>query len=493
MGGKMILYRGSLKSCNYHCSYCPFSKRRMTERELGKDREQWFSFVRDFEEKSEALGIRAFMAVPYGEALIHPWYWEGLAAVSACPNTDAAGIQTNLSFPVREFLTCFEKCGGERSKLRLWATFHPEMTTEEAFAESCRKLTDAGIMLCAGAVGAPENLLRLRKLREKLPENLYFWINKMDGLKRPYTKEEREAFLELDPYFLRELAPYISDPEKCRGRLFAEGNGKARACNISGTFDVKQGAFDASSELLEPECGRRRCSCYLAYGGRNDFMNQILFGPYPLFRIPRRPKAVFLDIEGTLLQRRKGGARKETYIPKDVLAGLQALSLEKIPLFFATTLPYREAVKKCEKIRHLFSGGIFAGGAHIVFEKEKREQFWYLNETDFTELSFLKRSFCFRPLIYRNREGVYKITLFRAAHSAWNEKDVQKLLEYAPGMRSAGVRYFVEENCLQIVPAEADKAAGVRTLCGWMGILPGEAAAFGNSYEDAGMMELCGM
>ena len=118
MGGKMILYRGSLKSCNYHCSYCPFSKRRMTERELGKDREQWFSFVRDFEEKSEALGIRAFMAVPYGEAMIHPWYWEGLAAVSACPNTDAAGIQTNLSFPVREFLTCFEKCGGERFILR---------------------------------------------------------------------------------------------------------------------------------------------------------------------------------------------------------------------------------------------------------------------------------------------------------------------------------------------------------------------------------------
>ena len=60
-------------------------------------------------------------------------------------------------------------------------------------------------------------------------------------------------------------------------------------------------------------------------------------------------------------------------------------------------------------------------------------------------------------------------------------------------MRSAGVRYFVEENCLQIVPAEADKAAGVRTLCRWMGILPGEAAAFGNSSEDAGMMELCGM
>ena len=40
----MILYRGSLKSCNYRCNYCPFSKHPRSERELLRDREQWFRF-----------------------------------------------------------------------------------------------------------------------------------------------------------------------------------------------------------------------------------------------------------------------------------------------------------------------------------------------------------------------------------------------------------------------------------------------------------------
>ena len=40
-----ILYRGSLKSCNYRCGYCPFSKRRGSRREYDRDREQWLRFV----------------------------------------------------------------------------------------------------------------------------------------------------------------------------------------------------------------------------------------------------------------------------------------------------------------------------------------------------------------------------------------------------------------------------------------------------------------
>ena len=81
MDRHMILYRGSLKSCNYHCSYCPFSKHPMSARALEKDREQWFSFIRSFQEKAERMQIGALMVVPYGEAMIHRWYWEGLAHV----------------------------------------------------------------------------------------------------------------------------------------------------------------------------------------------------------------------------------------------------------------------------------------------------------------------------------------------------------------------------------------------------------------------------
>ena len=125
MDKHMILYRGSLKSCNYHCSYCPFSKHSMSERELEKDRMQWFSFVESVQKKAKTMHIGALMVVPYGEAMIHSWYWQGLAYLSAQIELEAVGIQTNLSFSVSDFLYCFENAGGVLAKLRLWATFHP--------------------------------------------------------------------------------------------------------------------------------------------------------------------------------------------------------------------------------------------------------------------------------------------------------------------------------------------------------------------------------
>lgn len=173
MNGKTILYRGILKSCNYHCSYCPFSKHRSSAKELESDREQWLSFVQTFTENVSALEVKALMVVPYGEALIHSWYWTGLARISKCPDVEAAGIQTNLSFPLAESLSHFDRNSGDRRKLRLWATFHPEMTTVETFADKCTKLFRAGITVCAGAVGVPENISILQSLREKLPENIY--------------------------------------------------------------------------------------------------------------------------------------------------------------------------------------------------------------------------------------------------------------------------------------------------------------------------------
>ena len=69
-----VLYRGSLKSCNYHCSYCPFSKHRSSERELERDKREWFRFVESLTdrmggENSQALateqgGFRALRVAP---------------------------------------------------------------------------------------------------------------------------------------------------------------------------------------------------------------------------------------------------------------------------------------------------------------------------------------------------------------------------------------------------------------------------------------------
>lgn len=297
MDRRMVLYRGSLKSCNYRCSYCPFSKHPMTERELSRDKQCWLSFVESYKEKAAVLKLGALLVVPYGEALLHPWYREGLAHISALSETDAVGAQTNLSFSVEEFLRDYRKAGGVVEKLHVWATFHPQMihpqmihpqmTEVSAFAGRCRELRDAGAHVCAGCVGVPENVELIRELREKLSRDIYLWINKMDGLRRAYTQEEREAFSEIDPFFYLELTPVPADPVMCRGRLFVEGDGRLRTCNISPVQGMRWEELVREEDIPEPVCARRYCSCYLAYGGREDFVRRGIFGGYPLFRVPR--------------------------------------------------------------------------------------------------------------------------------------------------------------------------------------------------------------
>ena len=160
------------------------------------------------------------MVVPYGEALIHDWYWQGLGRLTAGTSLDCAGAQTNLSFSVSRSVDLYREAGGQTGKLSLWATFHPEMTDVETFADQCLRVRREGIRICAGAVGVPENLESIRRLRQLLPRDMYLWINKMDGMERSYTVSERQEFEKIDPYFSRELAAVEADESRCRNRFF---------------------------------------------------------------------------------------------------------------------------------------------------------------------------------------------------------------------------------------------------------------------------------
>lgn len=476
----MILYRGSLKSCNYGCSYCPFSKRKMIRKELKQDKRQWERFVESLCKRARVLDIHGLLVAPYGEALIHPWYWEGLARLSALDQIEAVGAQTNLSFSLEWALEIFCGAGGQVDKLRLWATFHPEMISAGAFAAKCTAVQQAGIALCAGAVGVPEDLPAIGQLRAALPEQVYLWINKMDGLGRFYTEEERDAFSKIDPYFIRELMYPVGDASKCRGRLFVEADGRMRACNLS--LPYEENWYDWEEGAPAVRCRRRVCSCYLAYGGREDFMNEVLFGRHPLFRNLRRSRAVFLDIDGTLIPKGSAG------VPARTAAELAALAADEICLFFATTLPYGEALRRCQGVRHLFRGGVFAGGAHVRLEKDDEvlESFRYLEPDVFSEVERLEGDH--RVLAYRNGEGIYKITLLRPRRRPWGEADAGRIWEAVPKRSREGLRYFLEGHCMQIVAADADKAGGVAQICAWIGVSPGEVAAAGDSEEDEGML-----
>lgn len=283
MHKRTIIYRGYLKSCNYRCSYCPFSKHMSSPAMLEKDRLSLTRFCGSIEERTQPFSIGAVFLTPYGEASLHRWYWEGLARLSGIAGIDRVGLQTNLSFPVEKSLRPFDS--SQREKLCIWATFHPEMTSVRQFVSQCREVRAHGVRICAGAVGVPQNLPIIRKLRERLSPDIYLWINKMGGLGRNYTEDEIGAFSEIDPFFGHGLKTPAADGRMCRDRCFVEADGKIRTCNISRVKRVNWYG-GTEEEIFEPLCGVKRCSCYLAYGGRADFELRDIFGDYPLFRIP---------------------------------------------------------------------------------------------------------------------------------------------------------------------------------------------------------------
>ena len=508
-GKTMVLYRGSLKSCNYQCTYCPFSKHRGSEREYERDRQQWERFAECVLGRAES-GIGAVMIVPYGEALIHHWYWEGLGRLAASCHMDAVGAQTNLSFPIEESLKRYGEAGGQTKKLRLWATFHPEMTEAKTFAERCRQLSREGVSLCAGAVGVPKQMEEIRRLRSLLPEGIYLWVNKMDGLRRRYTEGEKAAFCQIDPFFERELAPVKADPGRCQGRIFVEADGKLRRCNIS---PVMEGNWYGSLGHLPEEnlkCTRKLCSCYLAYGGRSDVMNRMIFGDYPLFRIPRKAKAVFLDIDGTLIPAgehkvredkegtakegaSKEGPKEEGRISHRTKLDLELLKNQGARLFFATARPYEDAARKCREVWHLFEGGVFGGGGYVLWKDEKgiKERIYPISERDCLALKCLGEELGSRIIIYKREKTAYKVTFLRPGKNMWRQEELQKAGGRIEALCEHPVRFFAEGACMEIVAADACKAEGVRVLCGWTGISFSDAAAAGDSPEDEEMIRLC--
>ena len=531
MGRKTICYRGSLKSCNYRCSYCPFSKHRASVQELEKDRQNFGRFCESIADRAAEFDIGAVFVVPYGEASIHRWYWEGLGHLAGLDSLERVGLQTNLSFSVEECLAIFDlysedantekireidkvSCiessekivrgisGAARRKLCIWATFHPEMTDMETFVEKCHRLADSGVNLCVGAVGAPQNIPLLGRLRERLSPDLYLWINKMDGLGRAYTEEEKRAFLELDPFFGLECGSPAADAAMCSDRCFVEADGRIRACNIG---RIKEGNWYQSEqkEIFRPLCGKKRCSCYLAYGGRADFEGRQFFGAYPIFRVPKPYQAVFLDLDGTLVPEKHRGRLADSVRRK-----LLALR-EKRPVFLATSMPAEEVRRRLGEDLELFQGAVFASGAYVWMrtkeesgkadgsgEKRKgaagREVIHPVDLKELPRLTELAAQCRAGVRVYRirgreadaERDTAYKITLVKRHNSVWQEQERQRAAEI---LQTGAYRIFVEKNCLEIIAAHVDKGTGVREICGWLGIRPEEAIAVGNDREDRAM------
>lgn len=85
--------------------------------------------------------------------MIHAYYQEAMAKLSRLPLVECVGIQSNFSFDVETFMARLQENNADITKLRLWGTFHPEMTSIEKFRVQCISLKDNGIQFSVGIVG----------------------------------------------------------------------------------------------------------------------------------------------------------------------------------------------------------------------------------------------------------------------------------------------------------------------------------------------------
>lgn len=437
---------------------------------------------------------------------------------------------------LREKLSKGELLKEKRAKLSVWATFHPEMTTVDAFVSKCHSLIENNILVCAGAVGAPDNIQILRELREKLSPAVYLWINRMDGLKRNYSPEETEAFVQIDPFFEYELRNPEAAVHMCTDRCFVEADGRIHTCNISRTKAANW--YDGGEEeIFEPVCSRKRCSCYLAYGGRADFAPKNVFGEYPVFRVPRKFRAVFFDLDGTLIPacRKAGGTSKEPYggaiepgigrsgpgnpggtpdvickrsdilctgfgmsagnrrgseLSDEVRGRLTALR-EVCPVFLATSMPESAVKRRLRGDMDLFQGFIFASGGYLrLKEKERcREKVYPIDVSGLSEVIRTGESIKAKCVVSAKNGAAYKITFVKSRHSIWKAAECGRIAEL---LKKSDCRFFTEGNCLEIVRKGRDKGTGIAEICGWIGIPAEDVLAVGNDREDAAMERVCG-
>ncbi|MCL2399521.1 MAG: STM4011 family radical SAM protein [Defluviitaleaceae bacterium] len=251
---KRLYYRGELRSCNYHCKYCPFANS-FSRRDITNDSITLFRFCH----RAIELGVEEVIFTPYGEAMIHTYYWDAMEVLSGLHRI---GCQTNLSFDTESFVS---QVGNFKEKIGLWCTFHPAQVSIEAFLKKCHYLWDNGIYISTGAVGIPQNLEILRELRLKLNKDIYFWINAKAGYS--YNHSEHDAFLKIDPYF-QDQFPKANSLLCTAGRtgLYVEADGSAYACHLS---RVRLG--NIYEELPSGSaCKAKTCNCYLAYTHRQD-------------------------------------------------------------------------------------------------------------------------------------------------------------------------------------------------------------------------------
>jgi len=260
-----ILYRGPLSSCNYGCEYCPFAKHSETDEEHAADGRALERFL-GWVEAQTADRLSVFFT-PWGEALIRKRYQRALIRLTRMPNFDKAAIQTNLSCR----LEWVEEC--DRSKLGLWATFHPTQVPRARFLDRCRELDRRGVRFSVGVVGMKEHAAEIEALRRELPPHVYLWINAYKRVPDYYSAGEIARLTAIDPFFPinNQRHPSLGRACRCGNTVISvDGDGTMRRCHFirEPIGNLYEPGF---RQALRPSpCPNATCGCHIGYVHMDD-------------------------------------------------------------------------------------------------------------------------------------------------------------------------------------------------------------------------------
>lgn len=278
-----ILYRGPLSSCNYGCPYCPFAKHSETPAEHAADAVALTRFTDWVAAQPFALSV---FLTPWGEALIWPRYQQALTRLSHLPHTRQLAIQTNLSGRLSWLAEA------NKSKLGLWATYHPAEVKLERFVARCAELDALGVRYSVGVVGKKSHFSEIAAMRAALPAPVYLWVNAYKVGKGYYSPTDLAFLNSIDPLFEVNTRRYPSRGRPCAAGesvMSVDGDGTAQRCHFISraigniyTQDVR--------EFLKPRpCSRPSCECHIGYIHMPEFSAQDVYGEGLLARIPQGP------------------------------------------------------------------------------------------------------------------------------------------------------------------------------------------------------------
>ena len=278
-----ILYRGSLSSCNYDCEYCPFAKHHETDEEHANDARQLTRFVNWVVARKEHQISVLF--TPWGEALVRPRYQQAIEKLTKCDTVEKVAIQTNLSCKLDWVENCF------KSKLALWATFHPTEISRQKFFAKCMELISHGVRFSVGAVGLKEHFSEIRALRDELPDSVYFWINAYKRESSYYSNEDVQLLSAIDPLFPVNNQYHPSEGKACRAGssvVSIDGDGNVRRCHFipDAISNIYESNF--ADALIESPCSNKVCGCHIGYVHMDELELYDVFAGGVLERIPAK-------------------------------------------------------------------------------------------------------------------------------------------------------------------------------------------------------------